>query len=198
MARVGASGSGDYQSPLKAYYHSLKPCQAKEAGLSRSTRRQEALELSIAAAELYMKALKIAKTPQDKKRLNAKCQNLLGQAERIKGAGDVGSLSSKMVDLEVARPARKAQAIEDLSSDRKLSTKEQIILHKNSTLNGCVYPPWKAAPDPAEFRRKENEELFMYVAGFLIYHPSRFDAVEVEDIMLSIIALLWIQPRFVY
>ena len=48
-------------------------------------------------------------------------------------------------------------------SNRKLTTREQIILLESSRLHGSVFPPWTTAPTPAEFDLPFGDGLYMYV-----------------------------------
>jgi hypothetical protein len=110
-----------------------------------------------------MKALKNATSSQDKKRLSAQCQTLLGQAERIKEAHDVAPLILQMAKMHMTEATRAMNTAKDLLSDRDLPPKEQIILMKGSSLNGFVFPPWKGALEDEEFLLMEGQAPFMYV-----------------------------------
>ena len=48
-------------------------------------------------------------------------------------------------------------------SERELSTREKIILLESSKLHGEIFPPWKAAPDQAEFDLPPGISQYMYV-----------------------------------
>ena len=48
-------------------------------------------------------------------------------------------------------------------SKRDLTTREKILLLEGSKLHGSVFPPWKAAPEPAEFELPTGEAQYMYV-----------------------------------
>lgn len=103
-----------------------------------------------------MKALRLTTDPREKKLLDAKCNEYLTRAEQLKNSrsvSDAQSYSSK----GPSRPRREPV------STRTLSNREQIILLENSKLNGFVFPPWSAQPDPEEFELDDEEGLFTCV-----------------------------------
>lgn len=110
-----------------------------------------------------MNALKLAKDdPAEKKHLDAKCKEYLSRAEQLKHSRDGGDKPSvksqtttpKIHTIRVSRPR-------EPTSTRALSNREQIILLENSKLNGFVFPPWSAIPEPDEFQLEEGDELFV-------------------------------------
>ncbi|KAL9040878.1 MAG: hypothetical protein Q9214_004310 [Letrouitia sp. 1 TL-2023] len=50
--------------------------------------------------------------------------------------------------------------LEQPSSTRNLSTREQIILLEGSKLHGCLFPPWKE-PEEIEFKAESDRSLFI-------------------------------------
>ena len=104
-----------------------------------------------------MKALKVAITSKDRQKLDAKCRELLSLAEQIKSSeGWPPNRSDIPASETVSRPR-------EPTSVRTLSNKEEIILLEDSKLNGFVFPPWTAPPDPAEFEVPQSGDLFTYV-----------------------------------
>lgn len=104
-----------------------------------------------------MNALKIADRPGDRKRLDAKCKELLSKAEEIKQ-------NRSQYPIKYNNPASDSRArLGEPLSTRELSTREQIILLEGAKLNGFVFPPWGAAPIPQEFNLIDGDELFLYV-----------------------------------
>lgn len=104
-----------------------------------------------------MKALKLASSLKEKQTLDAKCKELLAKAEQIK-------------DAKVWKPARLnsknlVPPLKEPKSTRKLSTREEIILLEGAKLNGFLFPPWTAAPNPNEFELEHGEPKFVYVQG---------------------------------
>lgn len=104
-----------------------------------------------------MKALKLASSPKEKQALDAKCKELLTKAEQIKDAKvwKPTRLDSKNVMPPLKEP----------KSTRKLTTREEIILLEGAKLNGFLFPPWTAAPNPKEFELGHGETKFVYVQG---------------------------------
>ncbi|KAH9900537.1 PALB protein [Xylariomycetidae sp. FL2044] len=111
----------------------------QEALISQS-HGKAALEHTIAAAELYMKAASAASTALEKKRLKKKCEDLILSAESLKKSSRAkDSVSAVERRLQLPRPAR------------QLLTCEKNLLYRNSRLHGFVFPPWESDPDPLEF-----------------------------------------------
>ncbi|EEP81837.1 PALB protein [Uncinocarpus reesii 1704] len=124
-----------------------KALQAGKDVLTATT-HSEALDAAIKAAEHYMHALKLATDSKEKASLDANCKKYIAFAEQIKFSGG-GSRGQ-------ANAPQKREPV----STRTLSNREQIILLENSKLNGCVFPPWSAQPDPEEFELDEEGEPF--------------------------------------
>ncbi|KKA25086.1 hypothetical protein T310_0951 [Rasamsonia emersonii CBS 393.64] len=124
-----------------------------ERKISTATSQSQALEAAIDAAENYMKALKLASSPKEKQALDAKCKELLTKAEQIKDAKvwKPTRLDSKNVMPPLKEP----------KSTRKLTTREEIILLEGAKLNGFLFPPWTAAPNPKEFELGHGETKFV-------------------------------------
>lgn len=124
-----------------------------EAKCSESDLSQSPLEAAINAAELYMKALSLAPTAQEKARLDTKCQEMLRKAESIKA-------ERKRLNGAVEQTQKPTALPPGPTSKRKLTTREEIILLEGSKLNGFVFPPWKGDPSDDEFILKKGEEAF--------------------------------------
>jgi hypothetical protein len=102
------------------------------------------LKATLASVDLYMRALRIAETSQDRQRLNLKCKNLITQAE----------------GLRLQKDAAKKRALSDPPvSTRKLTTRENIILLEGSKLNGHLFRQWEKDPKEDEFTLKEAHGL---------------------------------------
>jgi calpain-7 len=110
------------------------------------------LENAILAAELYMKAVKLASSDQERTRLRSKCKQILSRAEEIK-------------NLETWVPQKsKAALLKAPSSERAVTKAEQIILLEGSKLHGFIFPPWKDDPDESNFN---DDKLYTYVLHVL-------------------------------
>lgn len=94
---------------------------------------------AILATELYMKAVKLATSEQERTRLRSKCKQLLARAEEIKK-------SDTWSPKKTERPVLKAP-----SSEKAITTTEKIILLEGSKLHGFIFPPWEAEPDESIF-----------------------------------------------
>ncbi|KAK5199331.1 cysteine protease [Exophiala xenobiotica] len=110
------------------------------------------LEATIKSAELYLQALRLVDKPSDRKRLDAKCKELLGQAEKLKQRQDGLSKS-----ISKAQPK---EALKVPLSSRKLTTRENIIILEGSKLNGFIFKPWTTAPSADEFSLQDGQEPF--------------------------------------
>ncbi|KIW65062.1 hypothetical protein PV04_07348 [Phialophora macrospora] len=124
---------------------------AVERAVPSQTNDKAALEATIKSAELYFQALRLADNAKDKKRLDAKVNALLAQAERLKQGHDA--------DLPTTKTARKENLQEPVST-RKLTTRENIILLEGGKLNGCKFKPWTGPPTPDEFSCRDDEAPF--------------------------------------
>ena len=57
----------------------------------------------------------------------------------------------------------KRKTLEEPVPNRVLTTREQIILLEGSKLHGLLFPPWKVAPEPAEFELPVGGAQYVYV-----------------------------------
>ncbi|KAK5204878.1 cysteine protease [Exophiala xenobiotica] len=110
------------------------------------------LEATIKSAELYLQALRLVDKPSDRKRLDAKCKELLGQAEKLKQRQD-------RLPKSISKPQPK-EALKVPLSSRKLTTRENIIILEGSKLNGFIFKPWTSAPSADEFSLQDGQEPF--------------------------------------
>lgn len=141
-------------------------CQRLEKQVPLASSKDDALETALLAAELSMKALKLADDPSIRKLMNNKVKSLLDEAERIKTTGiwkvvndAVKSSGDGVGEIDVS----KLKLLEEPVSTRRLTTAEEILLLKASKLNGFKFVPWKDPPPDTEFEIKEGEVPFRYV-----------------------------------
>ena len=120
--------------------------QQAEQAIASKIQSRAALKAAIDSADLYMQALRLADSPADRKRLDAKCKELLHKAEKLKLANDQ-SLPTPEMDHPV--------------SARKLTTRENIIILEGSKLNGFVFKPWVKQPSNGDFDLKDGEEIYL-------------------------------------
>jgi calpain-7 len=129
--------------------------------------RDEALEIAIADAEAAMRALKVAKDPNEKAKQSTRFKQLLQEAERIKHSKDWRAVPLASSTSKPESPTQQvAPAMRNLKepvSSRIAPRSEQILLLKAGYLNGFKFPPWKDPPAPDEFELKDGESLFEYV-----------------------------------
>ncbi|KIW92283.1 uncharacterized protein Z519_07267 [Cladophialophora bantiana CBS 173.52] len=110
------------------------------------------LDATIKTAELYFQALRLADTPSDKKRLDARFNELLARAERLKAAQNEHQSPVPAVGpRELLIPP---------VSRRELTTREKIILLEGGKLNGFKFNPWTAPPSSDEFELHDGGPLF--------------------------------------
>ncbi|KAI5301239.1 cysteine protease [Ascosphaera atra] len=134
----------------------LKARQAELALASASTQKA-ALDAAINAAENYFNAFRHAAAQLDKKRLDARCNELLTRAEEIKKATRWPPPAPSPSPSPAASPAKQPQGqcfasrSKEPQSTRRLSKREQIILLESSKLHGFVFPPWTGDPEGQEF-----------------------------------------------
>ncbi|KAI1431165.1 PALB protein [Xylaria sp. CBS 124048] len=116
--------------------------------LASSCSGKEALNHTIAAAELYMRVARQSSSPLDKKRMNRKCEELILKAERLKKSSRMthNNVSDVEKRLELPRQAR------------QIPTSELNILYRNSRLHGNVFPPWESDPDPTYFEGEKYSD----------------------------------------
>lgn len=60
-------------------------------------------------------------------------------------------------------PSTPFKELKQPTSQRILSTREQIILLQGSKLNGCMFPIWKDPPLPQELGLADDTNQFTYV-----------------------------------
>jgi hypothetical protein len=97
-----------------------------------------------------MRALNLAESSQEKKKLDLKCKEWLSRAEVIKTSGK----------WKTPGPGKKAPVLKEPVSSKKLSTREEIILLESAKLNKFVFPPWKETPDSKEFELEQDGQKF--------------------------------------
>ncbi|OQO08117.1 hypothetical protein B0A48_06911 [Cryoendolithus antarcticus] len=155
-----------------------------EADLGVARTRDEALEIAIKAAETSMRALKLAKDPVEKTQLNARLEQLLDEAEKIKTTRDWRSVAGRRVLSRVlATPvldvsdATRVRQLREPKNSRTITKKEHILLLKASVLNGFKFPPWTTPPAPDEFILAPGEEPFTdsAVLGLSDFQHEVFD-----------------------
>jgi len=97
------------------------------------------LKNAILATELYIKAVKLASSDQEKTRLRNKCKEVLLKAEEVKMA-------------TVWPPTKNTGPIlEAPGSSRAITRTEEIILLEGSKLHGFIFPPWRSDPEDSLF-----------------------------------------------
>lgn len=122
-----------------------------ERSIAAKSSANAALEATIRSAKLYLQALRLADTPADRKRIDAKCKHLLAQAERLKDShGDSPPIG-----------VSRKQDLKPPSSRRKLTTRENIILLEGSKVHGLLFKPWTKPPSAEEFILQDGESLFV-------------------------------------
>ncbi|KAK5125229.1 hypothetical protein LTR85_000905 [Meristemomyces frigidus] len=137
--------------------------------LPRSTSKDEALETAIKAAETSMRALKLAKDPNEKARHSARFKQLLQEAERIKDSRDWRQRQSTRPNGQPApsnistapQTTPSTRTLPEPLSLRKLPKSEHILLLKAGYLNGFKFPPWTDPPAPGEFELGVGEDLYL-------------------------------------
>ena len=120
--------------------------QDAERAVTSKIKSTAALKAAIDSADLYMQALRLADAPADRRRLDAKCKELLNKAEKLKPAKD-----ENVPTPEMDHPV----------SSRKLTTRENIIIFEGSKLNGFVFKPWDKQPSNDDFDLKDGQEPFL-------------------------------------
>lgn len=138
--------------------------------LPRASTRNEALDIAIKAAEVSMRALKLATDSQEKSSCKTRVQQLMQAAERIKHDSDwkkaVRASTGKLQEKRINPTSVKA--LEEPVNSRQLPNKEELIVLRAGYLNGTKFPPWKKDPQPGEFELKDGEDLFQYVSLVLL------------------------------
>jgi calpain-7 len=113
--------------------------QAAESSVDKSLTKDAAFKSAVLAAELYMDAVKMASSDDERSRLRRKCERLLSRAEEIRAAVSWAPSSA----TENVLPAPR--------SERLITRSEEIILLEGSKLHGHIFPPWTSDPDDSEF-----------------------------------------------
>jgi len=116
--------------------------------VDRSLTKEEALKNAVHAAELYMKATKLASADVERARLRGKCKQLLSRAEEVKQTAHWVPAVSKEVLLKAPVSAR------------QISKQEEIILLEGSRLHGFIFPPWANEPAESLFVERPDETSF--------------------------------------
>ncbi|KAH8602410.1 hypothetical protein B0O99DRAFT_680535 [Bisporella sp. PMI_857] len=112
---------------------------AAESSIDKSPTKDDALKNAILATELYMKAVRLASSDQERTRLRNKCKDLLSRAEQIKKAA-------------IWPPAKFLGAVLQAPvSERAVTRTEEIILLEDSKLHGFKFPPWRSDPEDELF-----------------------------------------------
>jgi calpain-7 len=93
--------------------------------------------------------LNLTDSPSDRKRLDAKCRELINKAERLKTSTNGKS------ETTVEEPL-----LEPPVSTRTLTTREKIILLEGSKLNNFVFKPWDQDPTSKDFELGPDQEPF--------------------------------------
>lgn len=124
--------------------------KAAEKAIAAKSSTAATLKATIETAELYMQALRLADTPLERKRIDAKCKELINKAEDLKARQDGAQNGTDEVPL-----------LKPPVSTRKLTTRENIILLEGSKLNNFVFRPWDKEPTDEEFVLRDGEEPFV-------------------------------------
>lgn len=135
-----------------------------EQKISRSTNQNARLENAIAAAELYMQALRLADNPIEKKQIDQKTRELISIAESLKRVNNGDARASSNVSRTTADHA---------VSKRKLTKREEIILLEGSKLNGTLFKPWTTTPQPEEFLLADGANFFVDNAELSLSEAQR-------------------------
>jgi hypothetical protein len=118
--------------------------QDAEARIATARNRDEALAAAVASADLYMKAIKLAGTKAERKKLQDRCMKVLAIAESIK--------TGKEWRIETGAMPQPTTA---------LSAREQRILLASSRLHGHIFSPWQGSIRDVELQ--EDGKTFTYV-----------------------------------
>ncbi|TGZ79892.1 cysteine proteinase [Ascodesmis nigricans] len=142
--------------------------EARADSFFSSGNRPAALEAAIKAVELYLKARSHTSSPQEKQKLDKKCNELFVKAERWKK-------SAALCESPALNPTPPAAPRPSPKPTNQLSTREKTILWKSSKVKGNVFPPWTAAPLPAEFA---GDHTFLDDCGLLELSDAQKDALD--------------------
>jgi calpain-7 len=131
--------------------------RAAEQRIPLARSRNDALEATINAAELYLQALRLVSSGSEKARLDSKCKELLTKAERVKEE----IIRSERDDEAATSSLPSSPVLQQPTSKRRLTTREEIVILEGSRLNGFTFLPWKDDPTPEELAMKEGQEPFV-------------------------------------
>ena len=109
--------------------------------MDKAQTKDEAFNSAIAAAELYMEAVKHASDDRERARLRIRCERLLSRAEEIKKSTHWTPSKAHPSVLKAPR------------SERPLARSEEIILLEGSKLHGFIFPPWTSDPEDSVFEK---------------------------------------------
>jgi hypothetical protein len=123
------------QPPSSTCFLCLHLFQGAESSIDRARTKDEAFKSAVAAAELYMEAVKQASNDRERARLRIRCERLLSKAEEIKKTAHWAPLKAYATVLKAP------------VSERSLSRSEEIILLESSKLHGFIFPPWASDPE---------------------------------------------------
>ena len=127
-----------------------------ESKIAASKTPKQTLQATIEAVESHMRALKLERDPEQKRKLDAACKKYLKQAENLKATKSAQSKPSVVSsDPKVSQKPWKHIA------RRALTTREKIILLEGSKLNGFTFPPWTGPPEEEEFQSSDGQERFV-------------------------------------
>jgi len=113
-----------------------------------SATKQDALDNATRAAELYMKAMQLASTREEKTRLKGKCMAAFSRAEQIK---KTEQWPLPGISNQSKSSPTQAGCLQAPTSKRELSTQEKLVVLKSSKLHGTEFPPWTREPSHEEF-----------------------------------------------
>lgn len=139
-----------------AFAQSEARARQAEAQIHDAKTQDASLASTISAAELWMKALKLADNGSDRKRIDGKCKELLSSAEKIKKAHLKAGTEQDTPSTIIPHSSKSAPPM----STREPSTREKIIVLEGAKLNGFVFKAWECAPSPGEFVLNDVDDLF--------------------------------------
>jgi len=143
--------------------------------------REDSLNLAIEAAEIHLKALRLASDGAQKKTLKSKTLFLFEEAEKIKKGSDfvpdnrvyelvfgvgsakkVQSLRDFEQEVHVTESSSAVKALLAPVSSRPFSVREQKVLLEGSVVNGTKFPVWKETDGSESFDLVPGQAQFMY------------------------------------
>lgn len=132
----------------------------------------EALKLAVEAAELQIQFIRLAESKAQQQEQIQRSQKLLTQAEKIKKSPTWNPANGEdLLDLNPLEPPkssfsvslRNGESAEDqLRSCREITTHEQLVLWKGSTLNRSSARPWDGEKEikKDEFSTHEGQNQY--------------------------------------